>query len=127
MVWINGEYYGFEWLEDYFDRTYLNNLYQSRPDEGSWRMAEPFREDDQELTEEEQQAKQDLQEVMSYYHYDLTDDQLYEELAARLDKMCIRDSTQGKQKNDTEIIKHLFCLGGFVLPHIAGERRNTAS
>lgn len=84
-VWINGEYYGFEWLEDYFDRTYLNNLYQSRPDEGSWRMAEPFREDDQELTEEEQQAKQDLQEVMSYYHYDLTDDRLYEELAARLD------------------------------------------
>lgn len=84
-VWINGEYYGFEWLEDYFDRTYLNNLYQSRPDEGSWRMAEPFREDDQELTEEEQQAKQDLQEVMSYYHYDLTDDQLYEELAAHLD------------------------------------------
>ena len=34
---------------------------------------------------------------------------------------------RGKQKNDTEIIKHLFCLGGFVLPHIAGERRNTAS
>ncbi len=84
-VWINGEYYGFEWLEDYFDQTYLNNIYQANSDEGEWRMAEPFREDDEELTEEEQQAKQDLQEVVSYYHYDLTDDRIYEELAGRLD------------------------------------------
>lgn len=84
-VWINGEYYGFEWLEDYTDRTYLNNVYQSNTEEGNWRMAEPFTEESEELTEEEQEAKQDLQEVVSYHHYDLTKDAIYQELASRLD------------------------------------------
>lgn len=84
-VWSNGEYYGFEWMEDYFDGAYLNNLYGATPDNGTWRMAEPFREDATELSEEDQEAKADLQQVMSYYHEDLTDDAVYAELCSRLD------------------------------------------
>lgn len=84
-VFLNGSYYGFEWLEEYFDNTYLNNLYQSDSAQGTWRMAEPFREDDADLETEDLQAKQDLQEVISYYHYDLTDDRVFAELAGRLD------------------------------------------
>lgn len=84
-VWINGEYYGFEWMEDYFDGAYLNNLYGADPSNGKWRMAEPFREDVTELSQEDQEAKADLQQVMSYYHEDLTDDAVYAELCSRLD------------------------------------------
>lgn len=83
-VWINGEYYGFEWLEEYFDNAYLDELYQNK-EKGTWGIAEPYRESSTELSEEEQRAKSDLEEVMAYAQQDLTEDASYQELASRLD------------------------------------------
>ncbi len=84
-VWINGEYYGFEWLEDYIDNIYLKHLHQAEEKDGYFGLAEPYRESAGEQTEREKEIQAELQEVMAYGEQDLTDDAAYQELAARLD------------------------------------------
>ncbi len=84
-VWINGEYYGFEWLEDYIDDVYLKHLYQAEDQDGTFRIAEPFGESSDGQTEEEQESLAELQEVMAYSGRDLTEDSVYQELTAKLD------------------------------------------
>ena len=84
-VWINGEYYGFEWLEDYIDNVYLKHLHQAEEKDGYFGLAEPYRESAGEQTEREKEIQAELQEVMDYGERDLTDDAVYQELAASLD------------------------------------------
>lgn len=42
-VWINGEYYGFEWMEEVYDEQYLESLYGTREKKGHWEIAVPYK------------------------------------------------------------------------------------
>lgn len=68
-VWINGEYYGFEWMEEVYDEQYLESLYGTREKKGHWEIAVPYKGQEDGETE----------------NGDLTDDAVFGELKQKLD------------------------------------------
>lgn len=86
-VYINGEYYGFEWMEEVYDRTYFETHYGTNDKDGTWQVvmpnlgnAEPDSEDEAGL-----QAAQDFDAMYAYRYKDLTNDETFAELQKLLD------------------------------------------
>ena len=79
-VWINGEYYGFEWMEEVYDEQYLESLYGTREKKGHWEIAVPYKGQEDGETE-----NGDLTELLDYAWKDLTDDAVFGELKQKLD------------------------------------------
>jgi spore coat protein CotH len=86
-VYLNGEYYGFEWLEEAYDEVYFESHYGTSSEQGSWQSVTPHRgnaETDSE-DETEQKAVEDIGIVYTYLYRDLRNDADFEELQAILD------------------------------------------
>lgn len=86
-VWLNGEYYGFEWLEECYDEVYFQTHYGTQNDEGSWQVLTPHRgnADTASENEVEIQAVRDINTVYTYLYQDLTDDRVFAQLEKLLD------------------------------------------
>lgn len=86
-VWLNGEYYGFEWMEEAYDDDYFHVHYGTKKQEGSWSVLSPHRgmiETDVE-DEADRQAAVDLKRVYDYQFRDLTEDEVFTQLKQKLD------------------------------------------
>lgn len=84
-VFLNGEYYGFAWLHEVYDESYLD--YKNRTDNGEWVILEggenyKTSDEDNPLNPA---AIADWDEVYAYAQKDLTDDELFDELSSRVD------------------------------------------
>lgn len=86
-VFLNGSYYGFEWLEQLYDSNYFHERYGTNESQGSWEIVTPHRGAADTASEEELdiQAVRDINLTYSYQNLDLTDDRLFQELSGRLD------------------------------------------
>lgn len=90
-VYINGEYYGFEWIEEFYDETWLEQEFGTDEQKGEWQIARPYQEESElaeaqaDEDEDKEEAIRDLAEVLSYSKKDLTDDAVFAELCSRLD------------------------------------------
>lgn len=86
-VFLNGSYYGFEWLEELYDSNYLHERYGTNESQGSWEIVTPHRGAADTASEEELdiRAVQDINLTYAYQNLDLTDDGLFRELSGRLD------------------------------------------
>lgn len=86
-VFLNGQYYGFEWLEENYDDVYFHTHYGTRPDQGYWQVITPHRGNANTASEDETdiRAVLELNELFSYKDRDLKDDRVFAELEERLD------------------------------------------
>lgn len=86
-VYLNGEYYGFSWMQEYYDEAYLHTNYGTDKDQGSWQILTPHKGNASTGSGEEAdiQAVLDLNAMYSYCGRDLQDDAVFEELAEQLD------------------------------------------
>lgn len=86
-VFLNGRYYGFEWLEENYDDVYFHTHYGTRPDQGCWQVITPHRGNANTASEDETdiRAVLELNELFSYKDRDLKDDRVFAELEERLD------------------------------------------
>ena len=86
-VFLNGEYYGFEWLEENYDDVYFHTHYGTRGEEGSWQVLTPHRGNAATASEEEAdiRAVLELNQVFSYKDRALREDAVFEELLSQLD------------------------------------------
>lgn len=86
-VWLNGEYYGFEWLEENYDQVYFETHYGTKSGEGSWQILSPHRGNaNTELEDEaEAQAAWDFNLMYAYRYQDLRDDLVFAKLEEQLD------------------------------------------
>lgn len=86
-VWLNGQYYGFEWMEESYDDVYFQTHYGTKNDEGSWQVLAPHRGSANIYTEDEAEAQAawDFNIAYGYLLRDLTDDSIFAELEQQLD------------------------------------------
>lgn len=86
-VWLNGEYYGFEWLEENYDQVYFETHYGTKSGEGSWQILSPHRGNaNTDLEDEaEAQAAWDFNLMYAYRYQDLRDDLVFAKLEEQLD------------------------------------------
>lgn len=86
-VYLNGEYYGFEWFEETFDDTYFDTHYGKSRDSGIWMTAEPHRGEPEAVTgsEEEKLSLDGIRRLYSYAGKDLRNDETFAELEQLLD------------------------------------------
>ncbi|MCI8595154.1 MAG: hypothetical protein HFI30_11570 [Lachnospiraceae bacterium] len=86
-VFINGEYYGFEWLEENYDDVYFHTHYGTRQEQGRWQVFTPHRGNANTASEDEAdiRAVLELNEVFSYKDQDLQDDEVFARLQDMLD------------------------------------------
>lgn len=86
-VWLNGEYYGFEWLEEYYDEVYFETHYGTKSGEGSWQVLSPHRGNANIELEDEAEVKAawDFNLMYARRYQDLTDDSVFAELEEQLD------------------------------------------
>ncbi len=88
-VFINGEYYGFEWLTEVYDDCYFHENYGTTENQGSWQVLDVGDEllqpeDPWDLAE--MQAVEDWNEIYTLCTTkDLTDDSVFREFAAKVD------------------------------------------
>lgn len=87
VVYVNGEYYGFEWLKETYDDVYFYKRYGTQTGEGSWQIVTPHRGNASTDSEEtaELRAVQDSNQMYSYQYRDLRDDAVFAELEELLD------------------------------------------
>lgn len=86
-VYLNGEYYGFEWMQEYYDEVYLHTNYGTNEGQGDWQIVTPHRGNADTESEDEAlaQAAQDLNALYAYSSLDLRDDAVFAELKEQLD------------------------------------------
>lgn len=88
-VFLNGEYYGFEWLTEVYDDYYFHEKYETTENQGSWQVLDVKNE----LLEPEDsgdlaavRAVQDWNEIYTLCTTeDLTDDSVFERFADKVD------------------------------------------
>lgn len=83
-VFLNGEYYGFVWLQEVFSGDWLDHKYNV--EDGTWDIlkgCEYMIKDDPD--EDISAARDDFVEMQSYAYKDLTDDETFAELESMLD------------------------------------------
>lgn len=80
-VYINGAYYGFEWLSEVFDDTYFERKYDTADKFGSWEILEVKNRLLSEEDEEEKSTKRAIRDWNAIYTLcttqDLTDDRVF--------------------------------------------------
>lgn len=88
-VYLNGEYYGFAWLHSVYDNDYFNAMNGNYEELGEWQVIDSgerwFSADSESETMIEQDMKLKYANVLSYAKYDLTNDEIYEELEQMVD------------------------------------------
>ena len=84
-VYLNGEYYNFEWLQEVYDDRYMEENYGGS-DRGRYEIVTATGDAEEEtLTREEQRAQNDYTLLKSYGQKDLTDERLFDELCRLVD------------------------------------------
>lgn len=85
-VYLNGEYYNFEWLQEVYDERYMEANYGTAG-EGYYEIVTLKAEDEEEeeLSREEKLAQDDYQILKEYGNKDLTDDIMFNELCQLVD------------------------------------------
>ncbi len=93
-VWLNGEYYNFEWLQEVYDDLYMEENYGLLQSSDSYRKVtlrsdKPTVSVDEEpssdVDEDDIEATKDYLEVAAYAQLDLTDDETFAELCELID------------------------------------------
>lgn len=87
-VWLNGGYYNFEWLQEVYDDTYMEENY-GLMQKGDYYQKVALRAnkfpDDPDEKAEDIRGKEDYQKVAEYAEKDLTDDETFAELEQLVD------------------------------------------
>lgn len=87
-VWLNGGYYNFEWLQEVYDDTYMEENY-GLMQKGDYYQKVALRAnkfpDDPDEKAEDIRGKEDYQKVAEYAEKDLTDDETLAELEQLVD------------------------------------------
>lgn len=87
-VWLNGEYYNFEWLQEVYDNCYMETNYGLMQPGDSYRRVK-LRDDkireNVDADEEDLQAYADYELLAEYADQDLTDDRIFEEFQELVD------------------------------------------
>ncbi len=87
-VWLNGEYYNFEWLQEVYDDRYMEENYGLIQPGDSYRKVK-LRDDkireDVDADEEDHQAYADYEHLAEYAEQDLADDRIFEEFQKLVD------------------------------------------
>lgn len=87
-VWLNGGYYNFEWLQEVYDDTYMEENY-GLMQKGDYYQKVALRAnkfpDDPDEKAEDIRGKEDYQKVAEYAEKDLTDDETFVELEQLVD------------------------------------------
>lgn len=87
-VWLNGGYYNFEWLQEVYDDTYMEENYGLMQKGDYYQKvalrANKFPDDPDEKTEDIR-GKEDYQKVAEYAEKNLTDDETFAELEQLVD------------------------------------------
>lgn len=87
-VWLNGGYYNFEWLQEVYDDTYMEENY-GLMQKGDYYQKVALRAnkfpDDPDEKAEDIRGKEDYQKVAEYAEKDLTDDKTFAELEQLVD------------------------------------------
>ena len=87
-VWLNGGYYNFEWLQEVYDDTYMEENY-GLMQKGDYYQKVALRAnkfpDDPDEKAEDIRGKEDYQKVAEYAEKDLTDDEIFAELEQLVD------------------------------------------
>ena len=87
-VWLNGGYYNFEWLQEVYDDTYMEENY-GLVQKGDYYQKVALRAnkfpDDPDEKAEDIRGKEDYQKVAEYAEKDLTDDETFAELEQLVD------------------------------------------
>ena len=88
-VYLNGAYYGFEWLSEVFDDTYFERKYGTADKVGSWEILEVKNRLLSEEDEEEKSTKRAIRDWNAIYTLcttqDLTEDSVFSMFAERVD------------------------------------------
>lgn len=84
-VYLNGEYYNFEWLQEVYDDRYMESNYGVKGSGYYEIVTIAGVEEEEELTREEQKAQQDYEHLKAYGGQDLTDDGIFEEFCQLMD------------------------------------------
>lgn len=87
-VWLNGQYYNFEWLQEVYDDRYMEENYGLMQPADSYRKVK-LRDDrireDVDADEDDRQAYADYEFLAEYADQDLTDDRIFEEFQKLVD------------------------------------------
>lgn len=87
-VWLNGGYYNFEWLQEVYDDTYMEENY-GLMQKGDYYQKVALRAnkfpDDPDEKAEDIRGKEDYQKVAEYVEKNLTDDETFAELEQLVD------------------------------------------
>ena len=87
-VWLNGDYYNFEWLQEVYDDTYMEENY-GLMQRGDYYQKVALRAnkfpDDPDEKAEDICGKEDYQKAADYAEKDLTDDETFAELEQLMD------------------------------------------
>ena len=87
-VWLNGEYYNFEWLQEVYDDRYMEENYGLMQPADSYRKVK-LRDDkireDVDADEDDHRAYADYELLAEYADQDLTDDRIFDEFQKRID------------------------------------------
>ena len=87
-VWLNGGYYNFEWLQEVYDETYMEENY-GLMQKGDYYQKVALRAnkfpDDPDEKAEDIRGKEDYQKVAEYAEKNLTDDETFAELEQLVD------------------------------------------
>lgn len=85
-VYLNGEYYNFEWIQEVYDDRYMRENYGSSGSGYYETVAVGGgEEEEEELTREEQRAQEDYTFLKKYGQLDLTDDRVFEQFKELVD------------------------------------------
>lgn len=85
-VYLNGEYYNFEWIQEVYDDRYMEETYGTSG-AGYYEVVDAKREDEQEEEPDRQKlrAREDYDRLKAYADRDLTDDTVFEEFSRLID------------------------------------------
>ncbi|MCI8821077.1 MAG: hypothetical protein HFI15_00940 [Lachnospiraceae bacterium] len=84
-VYLNGEYYNFEWIQEVYDDRYMEENYGGS-DRGHYEIVTASGDvEEEDLTREELRAQEDYRLLKSYGEKDLTDERTFGELCALVD------------------------------------------
>ena len=84
-MYLNGEYYNCEWMQEVYDEVYMEANYGTSGD-GYYEIVTVWDDTpDAELNRKEQQAKKDYKDLVTYASEDLTDDTVFEEFSSLVD------------------------------------------
>lgn len=84
-VYLNGEYYNFEWIQEVYDDLYMEENYGVRGSGYYEIVTLKSEEEQEELSREEQMAEDDFKAVEQYAEKNLLDDKVFEEFSQLVD------------------------------------------